>query len=382
MIEFVSGDFFELDADIMVNTVNCVGVMGAGVALAFKKRFPEMFDDYVAKCRLGTIRPGSPSVWIQKDMISKEIEIINFPTKDHWKNPSEYHYIGDGLKWLSTYLEDKIGKVVTLPALGCGHGGLDWERVRSMIIDRLQSSPAHIYVFEPYDSVKAGHVKTPPSDYEQLLSSVGAGVLKSSSDKYPKSLRDYTKKDLYYYPKELKRFIYDFSVICSSKPEASEIEAIRKFIDLCICEERSILLGGTAFEKKLAFEYCAKGLVCGCVLPSGIYGSVKKVSSIRRQEKPNLLSMGNPVVDFDKKEFMPSVFARIHLSKQVVFFASKLAWLRKFKNQLKRASLDAYYYASENSSCEDVAAVSDIGAKEFDLDVQLRNVFVNSRSDG
>lgn len=139
MIEFVSGDFFDFDADIMINTVNCVGVMGAGVALAFKKRFPEMFDDYAEKCRSGIIRPGLPSVWLQKDMISKDIEIINFPTKNHWKNPSEYHYIDDGLEWLSKYLEDKSGKVVTLPALGCGHGGLDWDRVRSMIAEKLKT---------------------------------------------------------------------------------------------------------------------------------------------------------------------------------------------------------------------------------------------------
>ncbi|WP_186151646.1 macro domain-containing protein [Burkholderia gladioli] len=377
MIEFVSGDFFEFDADIMINTVNCVGVMGAGVALAFKKRFPEMFGDYVEKCRSGDIRPGSPSVWIQRDMISKEIEIINFPTKDHWKNPSEYHYIDDGLKWLSTYLENKSGKIVTLPALGCGHGGLDWGRVRPMISDRLKNSPAHIYVFEPDDSVKAGHIKNPPSDYESLLSVVGAGVIKFSSDEYPTKLRSYTKKDLYFYPKEQKKLAYDYSVICSTKPEANEIEAIRKFIDYCALKKCSVLFGGTAFEKKLAFEFSTKGLVCGCALPSGIYESAKKASSINRQEKPNLLSIGNPVVDFDKKEFIPSVFARIYLSRKVVFFSSKLAWLGKFKKQLNKIPLDAYYYASKNRSPEDVAAASDIGAKRFDLDIRLQNIFVD-----
>jgi len=382
MIKFVSGDFFEFDADIRVNTVNCVGVMGAGVALAFKKRFPEMFDDYVVKCRSGIIRPGSPSVWIQKDMFSKEIEIINFPTKDHWKKPSEYHYIDDGLRWLSTHLENKVGKVVTLPALGCGHGGLDWGRVRSMISDRLQNSPAHIYVFEPNDSVNAGHGKASPSDYERLLSPVGAGVIKYSSDEYPEKLRSYTEKDLYFYPKDRKKFLYDFSIVCSSKPEVSEIEVVRKFIDFCVLEKRSVLLGGTAFEKKLAFEFSAKGLVCGSVLPSGIYESVKKVSSAKQKEKPNLLSIGNPVVGFDKKEFLPSVFARIYLSKKVVFFASKLSWLEKYKSELTRASLDAYYYVSENGFSEDEAAALEIGAKRFDLGIQLRNLFTGREYEG
>lgn len=377
MIEFVSGDFFEFDADIMVNTVNCVGVMGAGVALAFKKRFPEMFDDYVRKCRSGTIRPGSPSVWIQKDMISKEIEIINLPTKDHWKKPSEYQYIDDGLKWLSIYLENKSGKVVTLPALGCGHGGLDWGRVRAMISDRLHNSPAHIYVFEPHDSVKAGLVKTPSSDYEKLLNPVEAGVIKFASDEYPENLRSYTKKDLYYYPINKKKLKYDFSIVCSSKPNENEINAVRRFIEFCVLQKYSVLLGGTAFEKKLAFEFSAKGLVCGCFLPSGIYESVKKVSSAKQQEKPNLLSIGNPVVSFDKKEFMPSVLARVYLSKKVVFFASKLSWLQKYKSKLTRASLDAYYYASESSSSEDEVAALDLGAKRLNADIQLGYLFVD-----
>lgn len=377
MIEFVSGDFFDFDADIMINTVNCVGVMGAGVALAFKKRFPEMFDDYAEKCRLGAIRPGLPSVWLQKDMISKDIEIINFPTKNHWKNPSEYNYINEGLEWLSNYLKDKSEKVVTLPALGCGHGGLDWNRVRSMIAEKLKNSPAHIYVFEPFDSVKAGNIKTSEPGYEQLLGSVGAGVVKYASDAYPEKLRSYTKKDVYCYPKQQKKLVYDYSIVCSSKPSSSEISAIRRFIDFCVLEKNSILLGGTAFEKKLALELSAKGLTCGCVLPSGIYESIKKISSPTGKEKPNLLSIGNPVVAFDKKEFIPSVFTRIYLSERVVFFAGKLAWLEKYKSQLKRISIDAYYCVSEVSSPEDMKAVSDIGAKGFGLDVHLESFFAD-----
>ncbi len=97
----------------------------------------------------------------------------------------------------------------------------------------------------------------------------------------------------------------------------------------------------------------------------------------KQQEKPNLLSIGNPVVGFDKKEFMPSVFARIYLSRRVVFFASNLVWLEKYKNKLKGASLDAYYYTSGSSSSKDVAAVSDIGAKELDLSFQRPTLFVN-----
>ncbi|WP_186766935.1 macro domain-containing protein, partial [Serratia marcescens] len=289
------------------------------------------------------------------------------------------HYVDDGLKWLSNYLESKPGKIVTLPALGCGHGGLDWDRVRSMISERLKDSPAHIYVFEPQDSVQAGNVKNADSGYEKLLGSVGTGLVKYTSDTYPKKLRSYTKKDLYYYPRQQNNFIYDYSIVCSSKPEADEMDAIRKFVDFCILEKSSVLLGGTAFEKKLALELSARGLVCGCLLPSGIYNSVKKISSAKQEEKPNLLSIGNPEVAFDKKEFMPSVFARMYLSGKVVFFASKLAWLEKYNGQLKRASLNLFFYESKCRSPQDVAAVSDIGAKGFDLDVQLGKFFADHK---
>ncbi|EPB3885882.1 macro domain-containing protein [Escherichia coli] len=376
MIEFVSGDFFEFDADIMVNTVNCVGVMGAGVALAFKKRYPEMFENYVEQCRSGIVRPGSPSVWVQKDIISKEIEIVNFPTKDHWKKPSEYHYIESGLNWLSDYLENKSGKIVTLPALGCGHGGLDWGRVRSMINNKLKSSPAHIFVFEPYDSVKAGRSKSSFSSAIPHHPSE-VGVVKYSSDDYPKTLRSYTKKDLYYYPKEQHNFIYDYSIVCSSKPDIVEADAIRKFIEYCTVNKFSVLFGGTAFEKKLAFEHSAKGLDCCCFLPSGIYKSVKKISSINQPSKPHVMSIGNPLISFDKTEFMPSVFARISMSNKVVFFANNLSWLLKYKPHLEKISLEAYYLPFENRSVEDSDAVKEIGANEFSLDPQLHGFIMN-----
>ena len=74
--------------------------MGAGVALAFKNKYPEMFREYVQKCKENEIHPGKPCVWKQEDMFSKGIEIINFPTKNHWRNPSKYEYIEDGLVWL------------------------------------------------------------------------------------------------------------------------------------------------------------------------------------------------------------------------------------------------------------------------------------------
>ncbi|WP_353632193.1 macro domain-containing protein [Pseudomonas canadensis] len=152
MIEFVSGDIFDTVADIRVNTVNCVGVMGAGVALAFKKRYPQMFKDYQVACKAGQVKPGKMHIW-------KSLEgvwIINFPTKRDWREPSRYEDVDAGLDDLRLYL-DSVGPVtVALPALGCGNGGLDWVRVSDMIRRKLDGVNAHVFVLEPSASSRAG----------------------------------------------------------------------------------------------------------------------------------------------------------------------------------------------------------------------------------
>jgi O-acetyl-ADP-ribose deacetylase (regulator of RNase III) len=93
MLEFVHGDMFEKPVDIRVNTVNCVGVMGAGVALAFKQRYPEMFRDYQRDCKEGRVKPGAMHVWRPPS----GDWIINFPTKRDWREPSRYEDIDSGL---------------------------------------------------------------------------------------------------------------------------------------------------------------------------------------------------------------------------------------------------------------------------------------------
>jgi len=148
MIEFTSGDMFERAFDIRVNTVNCVGVMGAGVALAFKERYPEMFREYKRKCDARAIKPGELHVWrhLQGDWV------VNFPTKRHWRENSRYEDIEAGLVALKRYLVAQGHVTVALPALGCGHGGLDWKRVSEMIRRYLNDVPASISVFAPHDS--------------------------------------------------------------------------------------------------------------------------------------------------------------------------------------------------------------------------------------
>jgi O-acetyl-ADP-ribose deacetylase (regulator of RNase III) len=155
VIKLVAGSFFDYDADIRINTVNCVGVMGIGIALLFKRRYPEMYREYRAACQKGEVRPGRPHIWVGNDMFDKAT-IINFPTKVHWKKPSEYEYIEKGLKWLREYLFDKQGSTVTLPALGCGNGGLDWGRVKKTICNYLGGLNNDILLFKPHGIGKRG----------------------------------------------------------------------------------------------------------------------------------------------------------------------------------------------------------------------------------
>ena len=171
MIEFTKGDMFETAVDIRVNTVNCKGVMGAGVALAFKNRYPQMFKDYKKACHDGIVRPGSMYVW--KNLLGDWI--INFPTKRDWREPSRYDDILAGLEDLRRYLEDLGPISVALPALGCGHGGLDWSKVSQMIRDKLSNLDAKIFVFEPADSLNAGRTKQeqPTNDQVSELENIG-----------------------------------------------------------------------------------------------------------------------------------------------------------------------------------------------------------------
>ncbi len=124
------GSIFDSDAEAIVNAVNCVGVMGAGLAKAFKDKYPHMNEQYVVKCRNGMLKPGKLDIYV---VDSSPKYIINFPTKDHWKFPSKLDYIYTGITELLIAVHDWKIKSVAIPALGCGLGGLDWAEVRPIL---------------------------------------------------------------------------------------------------------------------------------------------------------------------------------------------------------------------------------------------------------
>src|SRR6266542_559194 len=122
-------DILESKAQTLINTVNCVGVMGKGIALEFKERFPEMFDDYVKRCAAKEVRPGIP--YLYKRLLPPNI--INFPTKDHWKSVSKISDIERGLQYLSSHYKEWEVSSLAIPPLGCGNGQLEGKTVGPLI---------------------------------------------------------------------------------------------------------------------------------------------------------------------------------------------------------------------------------------------------------
>jgi O-acetyl-ADP-ribose deacetylase (regulator of RNase III) len=142
MYEHKKGDIFQSGCEAIVNAVNCIGVMGAGLALAFKKKFPKMHTDYKKYCNEGKLRPGGMHVW-ENDGDPKYI--INFPSKDDL-SPSKLEYIVDGLEALREVIESNNIKTIAIPALGSGLGGLDYDDVRPLLEEFADSLPEGVFV--------------------------------------------------------------------------------------------------------------------------------------------------------------------------------------------------------------------------------------------
>ncbi len=148
MVRFTQGDILKTDAEALVNTVNCVGVMGRGVALQFKQAYPDNFRSYAAACERGEVRPGRMFVF-ETHALNPRL-IVNFPTKRHWRGKSRIEDIQSGLDALVDEVRKRDVKSIALPPLGAGLGGLDWRAVRPLIEQALARLPdVDATVFEP-----------------------------------------------------------------------------------------------------------------------------------------------------------------------------------------------------------------------------------------
>lgn len=147
MISFKTGNLFTSDAEALVNPVNCVGVMGKGVAALMKKEFPFNFEVYREACKMNELEPGKLlSVWDGNVKLGRRL-IINFPTKLNWLNKSSYLYIEQGLLALPFTVSGNNIKSVAMPMLGCGEGGLNPEEVSIIMLKHLIAAPFDTTVF-------------------------------------------------------------------------------------------------------------------------------------------------------------------------------------------------------------------------------------------
>lgn len=164
VIKYTQGDIFESKCQAIINTVNCEGKMGKGLAYQFKKKFPEMEQDYVKVCLKGELYPGKLHIYQEKNFL-----IINFPTKNKWREKSKIEYIVIGLRKLKEEIIKKGIKSVAIPPLGAGNGGLNWNEVKFEINRGLLDMEDVVFeVYEPSTNInKEG--KEPEINFDVLL---------------------------------------------------------------------------------------------------------------------------------------------------------------------------------------------------------------------
>jgi O-acetyl-ADP-ribose deacetylase (regulator of RNase III) len=163
MIEFTTGNILTANAEALVNTVNCVGIMGRGIALQFKNDFPANFKAYEAACARKEVQPGKMFVFVTHTLTNPKY-IINFPTKRHWRGKSRMEDIDSGLTALVTEIRERNIRSIAIPPLGSGLGGLNWSEVRPRIEAALRGiNDLHVTIFEPNSAPAATKSRDVPN---------------------------------------------------------------------------------------------------------------------------------------------------------------------------------------------------------------------------
>ena len=154
MIHYRTGDLLTSDADALVNTVNTVGVMGKGIALQFKNRFPNNYKIYREACKQGRLGIGMLLITEEETLLTGKKIIINFPTKTNWRLPSEYRYIEMGLPQLVREIQERGIRSIAVPPLGAGNGGLEWRKVKPILERYLSGLDCEIHIYEPSSDIQ------------------------------------------------------------------------------------------------------------------------------------------------------------------------------------------------------------------------------------
>lgn len=170
MITYKTGNILEANTEAIVNTVNTVGVMGKGIALQFKREFPDNYKAYKEAVGRGEIQTGNVFIY-SHSLIENPRYIINFPTKQHWRNPSKISWIDEGLQDLRKRIPELGIQSIAIPPLGCGQGGLNWSLVKPLIISALKDLDIEVVLYEPSDKVKKDLKKQTDSSASKLTDS-------------------------------------------------------------------------------------------------------------------------------------------------------------------------------------------------------------------
>ena len=142
MLSIIDGSVFDTECDILVNTINCRGVMRAGIALEFALRYPQMYEAYVWDCNSGFVQTGKTYLYVSDGQ-----KILNFPTKDDYKEPSLLDYLIDGLRYFVEHYKEYNAKSIAFPLLGCKNGGLDFEKeVKPIMLEYLSEIDMDVFI--------------------------------------------------------------------------------------------------------------------------------------------------------------------------------------------------------------------------------------------
>jgi O-acetyl-ADP-ribose deacetylase (regulator of RNase III) len=359
MLHFTTGDMFETPADIRVNTVNCVGVMGAGVALAFKNRYPGMFKEYKRECNAERIRPGQLHVW--KTLTGDWI--INLPTKRHWRQHSSYEDIESGLVALREYLSTFGPVRVALPALGCGHGGLDWNKVSEMIRKHLGDLEAEILVFAPGDSRSIG--KKNAGGNLGTTSSVD-----ESERSFPSSLAIIGIKNIDHTGNE-RSWQSDISIVLSRRvEEREEAAAVSCLEELANPSRRIAICMGTAAATRLATLAIAKEAAVVAWVPQGLsqYRLPKVLDNAYKSGRLTVCSVSTPSQNWNPEAATQCTLAAMLVSKASLIVDPVPEWLPRIDRVPHEAMPSLFYvrYQSAGNSALERFGAKPIGRRSSD----------------
>jgi O-acetyl-ADP-ribose deacetylase (regulator of RNase III) len=179
-MNYYEGTVFNTPAKTIVNTVNCVGIMGAGIALEFKLRYPEMYKGYKYKCQNDKVRIGRPYLY----KYDKDLWILNFPTKKHWRYNSKIEWIESGLEYFANNYQKVNLESIAFPKLGTNNGGLNWPDVKKLMEQYLNNVFIDVYIClnekEKPEGIEKEMVNfINKADYKKLINNVGLNTKQS-----------------------------------------------------------------------------------------------------------------------------------------------------------------------------------------------------------